>query len=338
MNVHNLITNNIDDNNHYLYQALINDDRYYKNFLAVSKAFSKHLPPKVFANLLKEKLQIRNGAFDRKQFIQFACETTVVSYFANKYSDKFKYELNVNPCNNSNVECQYAYGACTFNIEVKCPCFDAKEKNDNQDALKLFTAGRIPDMEVVRELSELLRIGQINKSDIPKNVIVAKNMDNTLKDFLVSAQNKFNPNSSENELNILVVCCANASDMQNWHGYMFGNQGLFRDDSFHSPSEYDLVDIVVLTNLYHRHLNWLEKTYLENIWNFENAFNLAFVNRKRKLDKNNAISSFLKSFPHYGFELSDYKPLGDAPDYIKDKTRILEFIYEKLTKKGINLF
>ena len=66
-------------------------------------------------------------------------------------------------------------------------------------------------------------------------------LDHNLKDFLLSTQHKV-INASDNDINILIVACDSAVDMQVWRGYLFGASGLFTDGGFIPHSEFDRVD------------------------------------------------------------------------------------------------
>ena len=172
----------------------------------------------------------------------------------------------------------------------------------------------------------------------PKDVIKSKNMDNNMKAFLLSAHEKFNPSPLECEVNILAVCCGNPQDMQSWFGYLQANEGLFTQNSFYDPNKYNRVDLVILTNLYHRHHEFYEKESLHDHWLFEDAFNLIFRNPVRLLNKEQAIKSFIQVFPNYSNDLVSYDVPGDAPQYVKDTLRIPYFVQEELEEKGIQLF
>src|SRR5690606_24620195 len=118
-----------------------------------------------------------------------------------------------------------------------------------------------------------------------KPLVKAQRMDNKLKDYLLSANEKFSDNSSEEELNILVVCCPDLLSMQDWFFYMFGVGGLFTNDSYHSPLDYNNVDSVILTNMYHRHYDYQHKGKLKDHWDWRQSCNLILPNPLRKKPK-----------------------------------------------------
>ena len=176
--------------------------------------------------------------------------------------------MRLNPENKKkNVECQFEDSGFKYNIEVKCPDFGAQEKVGDEDAFKFSFMGRIPGyLEEVQILTSLLNEAQQIIEGEKKPFLNSKNMDNNLKDFLYSAHDKFPPPDSENELNVLVVGCNDAMDMQQWWGYLYAEEGLFTQESFAEIEKYRQVDLVVLTNLYHRHHKYFEKKVLSDFW------------------------------------------------------------------------
>jgi len=338
------IIKKISDSSHYLLKSKDEQSEYYANFTKVILPLKEKLTEKQFEDLLINKLQMKNASFDEKAFIQIACETTVNAYFARKYPTSFAYEKKLKLTNKKNVECQVRSYYFTYNIEVKCADFEAKEKIENQDSFKFSTYGRIDDYkEAMKEIGEMMIEGQKRKGDVPKPLLEQRKMDNNLKDFLISANEKFDSIPNENEVNILVVCCGDANDIQHWHNYMYAPTGLFTRNSFYNPKEYTRVDIVVLTNIYHRHYKYFEKLHLEDNWNFDSAFNLAFSNPFRSMNKEDSIKHFLKVFPHYTYELEKFKlPPSNEPEFIRQVLKsivgIPAFVKYNLTDKGKILF
>lgn len=334
----------INDENHYLLKAFSEKLSYYDSFKRSINELTPKITEKQLEDLLTNKLQIKQGAFTEKPFIQSACETSVNSYFAKNFEKTFQYELKVDPSSNKNVECQIKDVDYTYNIEVKCSSFEAKENIDKIDAFKFGTYGRMEDYkDSMKEIGDLMVEGQKKSGKEVKPLIELKKMDNNLKDFLVSANQKFNTTPNEIEVNILIVCCGDANDIQFWHNYMFAPQGLFTKDSYYNQNEYSLVDVVVLTNLYHRHNKYFDKKNLVDIWNLSEAFNLVFSNPFRKLNKEKSIKHFLDIFPHYTYELAEHKiVLQNEPEIMRNILNsivgIPDFVRVNFTEKGKHLF
>lgn len=336
------IEENVNDGTHYLKKSKQFYPDYFEGFKTSINSLKVVVSNKKLKDLLNNKFQIRDSAFKEKAFIQTACETTINAYFAKKYPETFQYEEKLNPANNKDVDCGFMDMGFKYNVEVKCSGFDSKEAIDRQYAFKFGTAGRIPEFDHEFEtISKYIKMGRKNLGEddsAPKDVVQSKNMDNNMKGFLISAHEKFNPNPVEDEVNILAVCCGNPQDMQNWFSYLYANKGLFTPYSFCDHNEYKRVDLVILSNLYHRHHEFYEKESLHNHWFFEHAFNLICCNPLRFLSKERAIKSFTQGFPNYSTQLMNHNVLGDVPQYIKDVLRIPDFIRVELEEKGIHLF
>ena len=334
----------IDDGNHYLLKAHTEKLIYFKSFKQSMIDLSAKLSEKKLDDLLINKLQLKKGSFVEKPFIQSDCETTVNSYFAKNYENTFQYELQVNPTSDKNVECQIKDNDYTYNIEVKCSSFEAKENIDKIDAFKFGTLGRLDNYkDAMKEIGNLMLEGQKKTGEDPKSLIELKKMDNNLKDFLLSAHQKYNPTPNEKEVNILVVCCGDANDMQNWHNYMFAPTGLFTKGSFHNQKDYSLVDVVVLTNLYHRHNKFYNKLQLKDNWDLDSSFNIVSSNPFRRMAKEISIKHFLKIFPHYTYALADHKiNLRKEEEHMRSifdgMVGIPDFVRTNFTEKGKQLF
>ena len=133
-------------------------------------------------------------------------------------------------------------------------------------------------------------------------------MDNNLKDSLLNAHQKFNPDASENELNVLLVGCGNLEDLQRWYGYMFAEQGLLTKSSFEPHVNFENVDAIIITDRYYRHKHYSDSR-ITGAWSYANGINLFFDNPFRKKEKNEAMQSFLNCFHHYTFEFKDYSEM-----------------------------
>jgi len=271
---------------------------------------------------------------EEKTFIQYAVETSTVSYFGERFPIDFKVEAKINPINDKDVDCQFIDGKFKYNIEVKCSDFVSKETIDNQDAFKYGTIGRLPDRgkEAIETISSALDEGLTKKGEQTKPHLESKNMDNNLKDFLELAHEKFDPTPKENEINVLLIGCDDERDMQNWFNYLWAEQGLFTEQSFANKDNYKNVDLVVFTNLYFKHNKYFNKE-LQNFWSLEKSFNLIFGNPYRHSQKEAGIKHFMGILPNFTTELGQYKVSGDAPDYVKGSVKIPWFVRDNLEKK-----
>lgn len=293
---------------------------------------SKYISEKEIDDFLSNKLQLFSNSFNEPQYLQAACELVICSHLANKYKDSFSYELGVNPP--KNVDCAFKDNDVQFNLEIKCADYTKSKEIENQLGLKLNLFGRNPDRaEIFNDLSDA-----IEKSHGGLPLLEQQHMDNKLKDYLLSAQSKFYQAPKNDHLNILVVCCDSPMDIQKWVGYMFAHEGLFTNESFVDKTKYNLVDVVYITNLHHRHFEYTTKDKLTNHWLLENSFNLIFSNPFRTLAKQTAIEHFVEVMPNYSYELQNYQVSGDAEIGVKNAIRISHFVVEKLLSNGVYVF
>ena len=324
---------------HYLIKSRLDKSHYFDEFIETADILKKVMSVNEFKFWIAEKMLIKQQAFLPKTFIQYAVETSVVRYFAEKQNENLKIEAKINQTNNKDVDLQFTNNSFKYNIEVKCSDFISKEKVDAKDGFKYETVGRIPD----RQETKALLSSSINESLEKKGLeskphIDAKNMDNNLKDFLELAHDKFDPTPKEEEVNILLVGCDDERDIQKWHYYLFAEQGLFTEESFADREKYKNVDLVIFTNQYFKHYQYFTKK-VKKSWTLDNSFNIVFSNPFRCLMKEKAIKNFCEIFPHYTLDLYNYSVPGDAPDYVKDSVKISWFVKDNLEKtKGIYLF
>ncbi|WP_202943689.1 hypothetical protein [Aliivibrio fischeri] len=275
-------------------------------------------------NALKKKLQLTTKNFNEPQYLQTACELSVCAYFAEKFSQGFKYEDKVNPP--KDVDCSVYHDYAKYNIEVKCATFSDDEKLKSEDCFRMSAIGRMEEYpDLIEKLSDVF-----STSPSGKPLKVYKHKDNNLKDFLISAHEKFSDEVYCDIVNILWVCCDDPMDMTKWTGYLTGLNGLFTSDSFVDRNLYSKVDVVVLSNLYHRHAKYQTKKNLENYWSVDSSFNIMFCNPGRLSNKEIAIKKFYEIVPNFCKEVMDY----DAPDPLK----LSAFVVHELKGKGLYYF
>ena len=154
---------------------------------------------------------------------------------------------------------------------------------------------------------------------------LAKNKDNTMKDFLVSANEKFRPDSGVDDLNVLLVACGDRGDVQRWWHYLYAPEGLFTSKPFHPPEEYQLVDVVLLTNLKYLH----EDAPQFHDWTLRDAFILPCINshRLRSL-RPDSIEKGLSVFDHHLTRFAKYAPVprADFPDRAMDQVKVIHYV------------
>lgn len=281
---------------------------------------------------LYNALQLSGEKFDEAKYLQAAGETVIASYIAKNFKETFKYEPKLNPP--KDVDCGFSKNGSTFNIEVKCPDFSISNAIDASNTFKIGAFGRLLDHEeVVGKMQEAFDPKTNPSADPNKPLIKQQHMDNKLKDYLLSAHGKFKDATSPNELNVLAVCGSDWMDIQKWFFYMYGFQGLFTNESFHPVNDYKNVDVVLLTNLYHRHHEYWNKDKIENHWDFSKSFNLVFSNPLKQQYKGETIWKFVDSIPNHSQELMNFKVTNGL-----DEMRIAHFVVEELIDKGFYYF
>ena len=203
----------------------------------------------------------------------------------------------------------FRFGDYKFNVEVKCANSKKKHAVDDGEGFKTGVHGRLSDFKYLSEnLTEAF-------ASVGSLLSEQRHMDINLKDFLLSADGKFSAVTSDKELNVLVVACDDAMDMQKWYSYLHGPQGLFTPESYVDASGYNKVDMVLLTNLYHRHKDLALKNKLVGHWELNQAFSILCHNPK-SLKPNKTFHMFSGTVQHYNDQLHSHVVEGDAPDFI----------------------
>lgn len=305
----------------------------YKNgALSALRIMEKKLSKKELSGLIEKKLQTKTKSFNESQYIQSACELTLCTYFANLCPETFKYEPKINPP--KDIDFSFQSAGYDINVEIKCADFTSKKELDTQSkTLKLGSMGRTPGFDDQFNTLEKL-IGENSDYSLAKQ----KHMDNRLKDYLLSAHEKFDNEDIDSTLNVLAVCCDDAADIQKWFGYMFFHQGLFTQNSFFDSRQFNNVDVVLLTNLHHRHSEYTKKDKISDHWQFSSAFNLIFSNPFRKKNKKKEIFHLLEIVPNFSKELQAFQVKGDILQEVKDVMRINHFVAEELQGNGRYFF
>jgi hypothetical protein len=291
---------------------------------AFADAAVRVYPANQRAKLLQDKFFIPNvAAFKADTFLQSASELSVQNHLVQApRASNVAIEKEVNPP--KDVDAYYEVGATTVSLEVKC----AVEIQPPASSLVIKTAGRVPNHQAT--LQDLK--GEIEAAHPTKLVEQGKNKDNTLKDFLLSAHGKFNPQSGCDDLNILLVACGYYFNFQEWYYYMFENDGLFTANSFHPHADYALVDMVILTNLKYCHTNARQF----HDWTLKDVFILPFLNpRRRTTALSESIVRGLEVFNHHLKRYNEFTPTSDdpqVPDFILQNVKVNAFVAEHMSE------
>ncbi|MDK0980932.1 hypothetical protein ACOT7R_16650 [Clostridium perfringens] len=272
------------DNQHPLKIAYKDNNKYYKDFIKLLKDFNNNLTDKEMIELI-DKLQLKSE-FNQPKYLQFASEITILYYILRKYNCNFKYEPTYN--GKKNPECSFEYRNRIINIEVKCPDLSSKIESDMNNNLKISYQGRVPSKlyneakESVTYISNIINLEDSSYSGVE----IEKRLDNKLKDYIISASEKF-PKDENGYFNILAISLDITKDLDDWYSYIFGYGGVFTDESFVNEN-YDNVDAILLINTQCGHIRWKEENE-KDLWNLEEYINLIFLNPKKV--KNNEFYS-----------------------------------------------
>jgi hypothetical protein len=308
-------------------------EKNYKDELNISiTKLLPHLSSRQQKELLEKKLQINSDDFKESQYLQAACEITICSYLAEKFSETFEYEPKLNPP--KDVDCSFSEGGTQYNIEIKCADYAENNAINESPSFRIGFFGRMPNIEgVIRDLNQAFEHTKDSKP-----LVKQQHMDNKLKSFLESAHSKFSPEPKQDQLNILAVCCDTAIDMQKWYSYLFGNEGLFTKTSYADVETYKLVDVVYFTNIYHRHYSYPSKSKISAHWSLDNSFNFIVSNPFRHFEKEYLINRLVNLLPNYSTELTNFTIPGEAEDFIKQNMLIPHFVGDELQARGIYTF
>ncbi|MDH2919562.1 MAG: hypothetical protein PXX73_10265 [Sideroxydans sp.] len=263
----------IQSDDHYLKKVSPIYDDYLRGLHQSLNRLCQAIGTEKSIKFLSEKLQFSTVKFDEAQYIQSACELSVMSHFSRDADFNFEYEKKV--CPPKNVDFSITQNSVRYNVEIKCASYVGKvDANINQIVISF--QNRVPNPNSKDSICKELK-DRLSKNDSPE-VVEQKNMDNNLKDFLVSMQNKVGC-APKNDVNVLVACCDDEIDMQTWRGYLWGAGGFFtKKPTVLQHDKFNNVDYILLTNLFNRHKHFHTDTAIKNHWELSSSFCLLYPN------------------------------------------------------------
>lgn len=279
-------------------------------------------------DVLYNKLMLEKPDADESKYIQAACELTICAWFAYvaiKIHEKFEYEFMVN--SPKDVDCAIWDKGNQFNIEVKCASY--KKQNDivATSDLVIHGLGRLSDYNSA--VSKLQNVFATLPE--PTLLVAAHHMDCKMKDYLIGAQEKFGKSIVSNHLNILFVCVDDQMDMTKWISYLNGPEGLFTEESFEPRESYGNVDMVVFTNLYHRHHRVEGKSNISEYWDATKAFNFAIKN-PLSTKTGELFSSFANKIPLDNYDFQEYLKQAYIPEEAIPGLALSYFVADQINK------
>ncbi len=315
------------------------NEEYYLGFKEAFDLVYREFDIKKQEKIAKEKFFIDDNkkTFNENQFMQSACELSVGRYYVKIPDLVIEPEVKLNrPDSDNDVDWQIRYKGFTFNLEVKC----SVENEFSQDTqvingagkskiLKLIFAGRVHQPNYAKE--EIKEIA----SQADTGLIIPKHADMRMKDYLVEASEKFGKHSDTSTLNILNVACGHFANMQEWHGYLYANEGLFTSSSFWDRDLYKNVDGVLLTTLRYNHQHNFARRRLS--WDLNRSFNIFFQNPNGRSNIHpETIRAFLDITPNYTDEFLAFAPIAtpDVPSIVISVSPIMVFCHTALSKEN----
>jgi hypothetical protein len=295
--------------------AYKNKNRYLTDFIEMLSYFEKYdslLYKKIISKLNGPNLD------DIQVYLQNISELVIIYYILRKYNN-FIFEPKYN--GKKNPECCFDIGNITVNIEVKCPNYNKRILEEQQDGITILPGYRYDNKEfadiVIDDIYHICKISN------PINQISL--MDNKLKDYLCSGNQKFSNKSSH--FNILVISLEIFNDLDEWYRYLYGKQGVFTNNSFYK-GKYDNIDAILLTNIVAGHKGNFCCDI--NLWLLDNYFNLLFP-YSLSLSKDKT-----KFYKDYGIDL-----FGNETElffqYLKEIDNMESYLSNK-ERNEINLF
>lgn len=260
--------------------AATTNNRYWSDFLGVNDDYMKALSKQEYIKFLKKSRL--DCEINTAQYLQFSSEVTIVDYIIRNYSN-FKNEPKYN--DKKNPECSFEYNGRTVNIEVKCPDFTKRIAQENSGGINLFAAERFPDKDSYIQAQKFIA-SNIKKNHPIQNI---ERMDNKLKDYLLSAHQKF-PLSCASNFNILVIALEIIQDMDEWYSYLLGDTGAFTDKTY-IRDDYSNVDAVMITNVQYGHKANINLEL--NCWQLENYVSLLFLDPRK--EQYNGLGDYYKN-------------------------------------------
>lgn len=325
---------NIKSDHHYLKKVTPVYDDYLRGLYQALGKLCQSIGLNKTIKFLNQKLQFCTSEFNEAQYIQSACELTVMNHFSGDVSFSFEYEKKV--CPPKDVDFAITQNAVIYNIEIKCASYQNKAIRDTNQ-IQFEFQNRMPNIK--DKLALWNAIEELLASHGIDNIIENKNMDNNLKDFLENMQSKVLC-APENEVNVLVVCCDDETDIHTWRGYLCGHKGFFTGESnVLSPDKFNRVDYILLTNLFNRHNKFHADNTLSNHWCLSNSFCLLYPNHYSSRNKylencSSDIEKISTIFPNLTKEFEEYLKdnddlPGDVPPIFKQQLRGVAWFTDK---------
>lgn len=290
------------------------------------------LGKKKLAKLLDGKLQMARVEFDENQYIQSACEVTVISSFYKAYPEGFRYEPKLRPP--KDVDFSFLYGGNRFNVEIKCLSLKKNASVENS----IVVSGPA--------LTDVAYDGIANNHP---NHVMQRNRLLNLNDFLESARDKF-PEKKDKVINLLMVCCYDVMDFADVmtsvggaYGVSFGfNKSaelahLLKQEKNLDVDELKDIDGVVVTNLGYMHKAAVTENKYMNPWDYNFCFAMGLqLHQGHALMEDDQLGyDFKKIFRLFN---DSYRERFNKDEHPFDYFDVLPNFIKQLNSEGRHLF
>ena len=256
------------------------DHRFYTDFVEMMDFFKSNLRKKEYQDI---ENKIKSGCLqpDEQAYLQCMSELIVLYFVMRQLNDNFKYEPKYN--GGFNPECSFIYGGKTVNIEVKCPNMSKRMEIESHNTLKINFSERAPDKSDYNNITKDLKqiFSKSSENSEYSGIEAIPRMDNKLKDYLEHSQKKFP--SGDNYFNILVIALEICQDVDEWYGYLLGDNGAFTPNSYIDTC-YDRVDAVLLCTPICGLKRWNSYSNI-NVWHLEETCNLLLLDPQKECTK-----------------------------------------------------
>lgn len=281
------------------------NDYYKKDLTETISILESKLSKKQVEHIVNHKLQFNKSNFDINQYIQSACELSIISTIIKLYPNDFKYEpkLNIESKENKAKDVDLSFTADKIRINVEVKCFNQKDQESTKTSVTLSTP-QLPT-EFYTKIQK----------DIP-DVNFCRSRLRSINDFFDNSIKKFGK-KTEQEFNILMICCYDLYDyidvLQSIGG-IFGisynfNKSFLHIDGNIDVNNYQNIDAIIVSNLAFNHKeSGKDKNLYLNPWNARYSFSLGLqLHKDHATQKNDSIGFiFKKAFNLHNDALMSY--------------------------------
>jgi hypothetical protein len=284
--------------------------------------------------LLDQKFFVPNTtSYSFNQFLQSAAELSVAHHVVKSQATAFESEKKMNPgVNDRDVDVYFEVGATRVPLEVKCP----EEQHVAPGTLTLDFAGRHPDPKGIFGEIQGVFAQAANLPPELRQLTLAQHKDNKLKDYLISAHDKFSPSPDLDQLNVLFVACG--EELQPWYHYLHEREGLFTPQSFHPVQTFERTQVVILSNLKYFHT----QAAAHHDWTLKDVFLLPVLNPTAATRvMTETLEKGLSIFDHHLRPYNAYRLQNggsDVPMDVIEATRLNTYIHGWLSDPEFQRF